>query len=199
MAKIGLRDPYYAIVTLGTDSSTGAETESLGTAKRLAKAVQLQTNINAPTTKLYADDGVAESVTEFIDGSGTITVDELSDDAAVDLFNATKLQTSNDIVNKGSDGCAYVRLGFVVRRIKNGVTAYRGIVMARAQFVIPSEQWETKGEQIVLNTTQMQFNLYRDIKDVWRKMSPWESSYATANAWMLAKIVQTDLSVNAGT
>ena len=196
MPKIGLRDPYYAIVTLGTDSSTGAETESIGAAKRLAKAVQLQTNINAPTTKFYADDGVSESVTEFIDGSGTLLVDDLDDDAEKDLYNATKLATSNDIVNKSEDGSAYARLGYVVRRIKNGVQSYRGIILARVQFQIASDQWDTKGEQIVFTGSQLPFNIYRDVKSVWRKKSEWKSSYSTASSWMLAQLVQADLSVN---
>ena len=197
MAKIGLRDPYYAVVTVTTGTG-GAEEESSGTAKRLAKAVQLQTTVNAPTTKLYADDGVAESINEFVDGSGTLTVDELEDDATVDLYNATKITTANDIVNRATDTSAYVRFGYVIRRIKGGVTAYRGIVLARVQFVVPSEQWDTKGEQITLNTTQLPFNFYRDIKDVWRRMSPWQTTYAAAQTWMLAKIVQADLTV-AGT
>ena len=66
------------------------------------------------------------------------------------------------------------------------------------QFVIPSEQWDTKGEQIVLNTTQLPFNFYRDIREVWRRMSPWQTTYAAAQTWMLAKIVQADLTA-AGT
>ena len=198
MAKIGLRDPYYAVVTIGEDSSSpGTETESIGTAKRLAKAVQLQANVNAPTVKLYADDGVAESVAEFIEGTGTITVDELEDDAAADLYSATALSTSNDIVNKATDVCAYVRLGFVIRRIKNGTESYRGIVLARAQFNIPSDTWDTKGENITLGTSQLPFSFYRDIKGVWRKMSEWKTSYSTANTWMKAQLVQADLSTNA--
>jgi len=194
MAKIGLRDPYYAIVTLGTDSS-GEETESIGTAKRLAKAVQLQTNINAPVVKLYADDGVAESVTEFVDGSGTLTVDDLDDTALLDLYDMQQVSSSDaDLLGKAetADG-NYVRLGYVIRRIKGGTVYYRGIILARVQFVIPSEQWDTKGETIVLNTTQMSFNLYRDIKHVWRKLSQWKTSYADVYNWIRNGVAQSDL------
>lgn len=197
MAKIGLRNPYYTTVTLGVDTTTGEETETIGaTPKRLAKAVQMQYSVNAPTVKLYADDGVAESVTDFIDGSGTATIDELEDTAAPDLYDLTVLSTSDDILDKDSDDTKYVRLGFIVKRIKGGNIAYRGIVLARVQFMIPTEQFDTKGEQIVLNTTQLPFNFYRNVDGVWRKRSPWNADFDTVNTWMLNVLKQADLTVN---
>ena len=197
MAKIGLRNPYYTTVTLGVDTTTGEEIETISaTPKRLAKAVQLQYSVNAPTVKLYADDGVAESVTDFIDGSGTATIDELEDTAAPDLYDLTVLSTSDDILDKDSDDTKYVRLGFIVKRIKGGVIAYRGIVLARVQFNIPTEQFDTKGEQIVLNTTQLPFNFYRNVDGVWRKRSPWNADFDTVSTWLQNVLKQTDLTVN---
>ena len=146
MAKIGLRNPYYTTVTLGTDSD-GNETETIGeTVKRLGKAVQLQYNINAPTVKLFGDDGLAESVPGFIDGNGTLTVDEPEDTLAADLYDQTVLTTSEDILDVDTMVTKYVRFGAIVSRIKAGTIAYRGIVLARVQFTISQDQFDTKGE-----------------------------------------------------
>ena len=71
---------------------------------------------------------------------------------------------------------------------------YRGLVLARTQFTIPSDQWQTKGEQITLGTTQLPFDFYRDVNGVWRVRSKWEATYAAAKAWMLAALAQADLS-----
>ncbi len=196
MAKIGLRDPYYTTVTLGTDSD-GDEIETIGsTVKRLGKAVQMQYNVNAPTVKLFGDDGLAESVPGFINGSGTMTVDEPEDTLAADLYDQTVLSTSEDILDVDAQTTKYVRFGVIVSRIKAGTIAYRGIILARVQFTIPSEQFDTQGEQIVLNTTQLPFSFYKNVDRVWRRRSKWKSTYDAAFTWLSNTLKQSDLTVD---
>lgn len=195
MAKIGLRDPWYSVVTLGVNSSTQEEEETLGTAKCLAKAVKITATPNAPSVDLYADDGVDESVSRFIKGSGTLIVNDLDDAAMLDLFEISQPTSSDELYETEENTTRYIRLGVVVVKIKGGVTYYRGMVLARVKFNIPTDEWDTQGEQIVLATTELPFEFYRNVDRVWRKRSSWTQDYATAKAWMKAALAQTDLTV----
>ena len=46
MAKIGMLYPKYSVITIGTDSSSGAETETYGDLKVMGKAVRASVTIN---------------------------------------------------------------------------------------------------------------------------------------------------------
>ena len=53
-----------------------------------------------------------------------------------------------------------------------------------------------QGEQIVLNTTQLPFNFYRNVDGVWRKRSPWNADFDTVSTWLTNVLKQADLTVN---
>ena len=88
MARIGLKYPRYAKVTVTTDQSTGAETETYGTVKTAGRAVSADISINRNDNKFYADDNVAETDPEFIDGTITLGLDELTNEVTADLTGA---------------------------------------------------------------------------------------------------------------
>ena len=77
MAKIGMLYPKYSVITIGTDSSSGAETETYGDLKVMGKAVRASVTINTAEAKLYADDGLAEMVKEFVEGSISAETDDM--------------------------------------------------------------------------------------------------------------------------
>lgn len=185
MAKIGLREPKYSVVTVS--ESDGVETESYGTAKVFAKAVSMTTSINVNKNKFYADDGVAESDPEFISGSMTMVTDDLEDSVHADISGATLESTSNTITDKDTDSAPYVRFSAIVRRVKGGASQYKAVLFTRLQFDVPADDYETKGESIVYKSTTLTAEIMKNPAGEWRKASPW-GTLAEARTWRDANV-----------
>lgn len=181
MAKIGLLDPMYAKITIGTNDS-GAETETYGAATVFAKAVTATTSINTAKTKFYADDGVAEMVNEFLSGQITFTSDDLEDSVKADIIGATVAPEGGEVTYKDTDQGSYVRFGFLVRRQKNKAVGFKAVVFTKVLFDIPADDYETKGESIVFKGTQLTGEIMRNVDHVWKLESGWKDDEATALA-----------------
>lgn len=181
MAKIGLLDPMYAKITIGTNDS-GAETETYGAATVFAKAVTATTSINTAKTKFYADDGVAEMVNEFLSGQITFTSDDLEDSVKADIIGATVAPAGGEVTYKDTDQGSYVRFGFLVRRQKNKAVGFKAVVFTKVLFDIPADDYETKGESIVFKGTQLTGEIMRNVDHVWKLESGWKDDEATALA-----------------
>lgn len=188
MAKIGLREPKYSVITVS--ESGGTETESYGTVKTFAKAVSLSTSINVNKTKFYADDGVAESDPEFVSGSMTLVTDDIEDSVIADINGVTVDVSTSDVTYKDTDAAKYVRLGAIVRRVKSGQTQYKGIVFCRVKFDIPADDYETKGENIVYKATTLTAEIFKNPSGDWKKASPWGTLEA-ARTWITANVAPT--------
>ena len=69
---IGLKDLYYAIITMQDG------VENYGEPKKLAEALNADLSVNVAEAKLYADDALSESAKEFVDGSLKLGIKELT-------------------------------------------------------------------------------------------------------------------------
>ena len=195
MPYIGLLKPKYCPVTKSTDSN-GNETETYGEVKVLAKAVTASTTINTSKTKFYADDSVAESVNEFINGNITLQVDDLSNEVLADICGASISTDTGDITMRDTDTAAMIRLGFLVRRYKNDKSEYRGIVFSRIVFDIPADDYETKGESIVSKSTTITGEIMRNHEHIWKDMSAWKTNEQDALDWVNTKLKPTPISAS---
>ena len=182
MARIGMRYPRYAVVTVTTDGS-GNETETYGTVKTMGKAISASSSITFTSNDLYADDGKAESVREFSSGTVTINTDDIENENLAELTGAT-LTSSGDIDAGADDTPPYVRLGYVRKRMKNGVSQYGGIIYKRVKFTPPNEEDNTKGESITFGTPTMTGDLSRAADGKWRITSAWKDTEAAALTWL---------------
>ena len=183
MAKIGLMKPKYAKVTV-TEDETGAEQEAYGPGKVFAKAISASTSINTSDTKLYADDGIAETSKEFISGQITFASDDIDDDVEADISGAAVDEETGGIVNKDTDTPQYVRFGFIIRRMKRNQVQYRAVIFPRVQFAVPGDDYETKGESIVFKNTTVTGEVMRNYVGEWRVRSKWTNSAAEAETWL---------------
>ncbi len=107
MAKISLCKPKYIKVEV-TTAADGTETEKLGTVKIPGKGINLNVTVNTSDTTLYADDGVAEYDTGFVDGDISLELDDLTDEAEADFTGCT-LGSDGDVLNKAGDVANYIR------------------------------------------------------------------------------------------
>ena len=88
MAKVGMRRARYCKITV-TEDDTGKDVETYGEVKTFSKAIRANTSVNAAQADLYADDGLAETASEFIDGSLTFEGDDIEDSVEADVTGAT--------------------------------------------------------------------------------------------------------------
>lgn len=185
MAKVSFRNPKYVVVTVST--SDGTETEILGTVKTLGKGINMNTTINTSDAELYADDGLAEYDTEFVDGSMTLETDDMEDDVEKDLLGSA-VGTDGDVLSKSTDTASYVRIGGVIGRSKGGTRQYRAVIYLKVKFGIPADNFATKGQTVTYGTTSLVGKLSKNCRDEWRYKSKWVDTPAEAVTLLDTKI-----------
>ncbi|MGX8701518.1 major tail protein [Caproiciproducens sp.] len=140
MATLGLRDLYMATVTEAAD---GAET--FGTPKKLAQAISAKLTTTLADGTLYADDGVAEQVSEFANAKLVLEVADLADADTATLLGAKVDETSKIVFSNKDDAPPYVAIGF---RAKKTGGKFRYVWLYKGKFSMPSEEFATKAEKI---------------------------------------------------
>lgn len=166
MPKIGVSKPYVAQYAW----NDSAVTYSNG--QLIAKAAEFSTTINsANDNNFYADNAVSESDTEFSNGSGQMTVDDLLVDPAKFIYGLEQTQytpsgggSSQVQINQYNNAMTspYCGLGVIIKIKNNDVTKWRGVILNKVQFTVPSESVQTQGRTINWQTTPIPFTILRD-------------------------------------
>lgn len=187
MANIGLSQPYYAKYAY----SQGAASYS-GLAK-LGKATTVDLTLdNKDPEKLYADNGVAESLWLFTGGNVTLGIDELALSVAADVLGLTA-PASDSITFKTDAVAPYVGLGFIVKKVVSGTLKWRVVVLYKCQFKPIDFSVNTQGETVEFQTPELEATVLAPETGNW---SMW-ADYATEAAALTA--LQTALGQSAGT
>lgn len=148
MAKIGLRNFLYGILTEETDGSA-----SYGTAKKPAKAISCKVDISNNDAKLYADDGLAEADTTFQSGNVTLGIDDEDDVTIADLLGHQIVD--GELIRNADDTAPYVGLGRVITKMVGGVYKYKVEFLKKVKFAEPSQDNSTKGENVQFGTSEL--------------------------------------------
>ena len=134
MATIGLDKLYYAKIT---EDENGNETYA--TPVQLAKAMNADLSVELAEATLYADDGAAEIVKEFKNGTLSLGVDDVGASVASDLTGAT-IDANGVVVSTSEDGGDPVAVGF---RAKKSNGKYKYYWLYRVKFGIPATNLAT--------------------------------------------------------
>lgn len=145
MALIGVRYPRYCPYTI-QQQEDGSELEILKPGKVMGKATRVNVTINAEPVIQYADDGPAETVTEFNNGTLQNDLNDLTNDVEADLLGKT--YSDGEIISGGDDNPPYCRVGWVESRLLNNNRRYIGQVYLRAKYSPPGKDLQTKGQTI---------------------------------------------------
>jgi phi13 family phage major tail protein len=185
MAKIGLKYPVYSPAT----ESAGAIT--YGTGAVLAKAISANISIENNDVKLYADDAVAESDNSFASGTVTIGIDDLYDTAKVALLDYIEGDTIDDTtgakeLSVGTASPAYVGFGFYGKAIRDKVPYWRAIWLKKVQFAEPSDELQTKGENVEFRTPTLEGTIMMAADGKWKEEATF-STEAGAKTWLDGK------------
>lgn len=150
MAKIGLKNFRYSVLTEATDG-----TPSYAGATKPAKAVSCSVSVENNDAKLYADDGVAESDTSFAGGTVTMGIDE-ADLETMAVLLGHDISEDGEMTRSADDVAPYVGLGRVITKLVNGVRKYKVEFIYKVKFAEPSQEDTTKGESVEFGTTDIE-------------------------------------------
>lgn len=187
MATIGLDRLYYAPIT--ESATTGDET--YGTPVMLAKAISAELSVELAEATLYADDGAAEVVKEFKNGTLTLGVDGIGRAVAAALTGSS-VDVNGVLISSSEDGGAPVAVGF---RAKKANGHYRYFWLYRVKFGVPSTNLATKGDSITFSTPSIEGTVLRRNKLDGNNNHPWKAeadeddtdvTSATISAWYTA-------------
>ena len=180
MATIGLDKLYYAKIT---EDENGNETYA--TPVQLAKAMNADLSVELAEATLYADDGAAEIVKEFKNGTLSLGVDDVGASVASDLTGAT-IDANGVVVSTSEDGGDPVAVGF---RAKKSNGKYKYYWLYRVKFGIPATNLATKGDIITFSTPTIEGTILRRNKVDGNGKHPWKAEVTEGDSAVTADTI----------
>jgi len=180
MATIGLDKLYYAKIT---EDENGNETYA--TPVQLAKAMTADLSVELAEATLYADDGAAEIVKEFKNGTLSLGVDDVGASVASDLTGAT-IDANGVVVSTSEDGGDPVAVGF---RAKKSNGKYKYYWLYRVKFGIPATNLATKGDSITFSTPTIEGTILRRNKVDGNGKHPWKAEVTEGDSAVTADTI----------
>ena len=182
MATIGLDKLYYATIT---DDENGEEI--YGTPTQLAKAISAELSVELAEATLYADDGAAEIVKEFKNGTISLGVDDIGSTTAAALTGVT-VDKNNVVVSNSEDGGDPVAVGF---RAKKSNGKYKYYWLYRVKFGTPATNLATKGDSITFSTPTIEGTVLRRNKPDTSGKHPWKAEVTEGDKDVPASIISS--------
>lgn len=152
MAKIGLNNFRYSKLL----SETAEGEPSYNGPKKPARAISCSVSITNNQAKLFADDGLAESDTSFQSGTVTAGIDDEDQETMADLLGHEIDETTGAMIRSAYDTAPYVSWGRVVVKMVNGKYKYKVEFLYKVKFGEPSQEDNTKGENLEFNTSTIE-------------------------------------------
>ena len=180
MATIGLDMLYFAKIT---EDENGEET--YGTPEKLAKAISADLSVELVEAILYADDGIAEIVKEFGNGTLSLGIDDIGSAVASTLTGAT-IDSNGVVISASEDGGAPVAIGF---RAKKSNGKYKYFWLYKVKFGIPATNLATKGESITFSTPTIEGTIMRRNKVDGRNKHPWKAEVTDGDTKVSAETI----------
>lgn len=184
MAKVGLSKPYFAKYA----ASNGTVTYSGGGA--MGKAVNASIEPEDSDSEIfYADNGPAESASVFGGGTLTLEIDRLLATVVGDIFGITVESSATPVGStvdfSGNLSIPYVGVGMIAKSIVDNTPVWMGIILPKVQFIVPSFDLTTQGEEIEFSGNELTATIMRDdtTNAIWQKLG-WFSSEADAETWI---------------
>lgn len=167
MATIGLSKPYYAAYSAAENVVTYANGAVMG------KATEANIEINtSDNNNLYGDNAIAETDRQFTSGTLTLSTTDLSQEVSkailglkeetLDSITGVTDEDVSELIYDDTQAIPYLGVGFIVKKVVNGVTMWRGIVLTKVMFSIPSDAATTQGETITWQVPSLTATIMRD-------------------------------------
>ena len=172
MASIGLKNARYNLIDYTTSKYKTLKNSIIPTLGRLIDAKITE---DRNSTKLYADDKLAENDKSFKGGTLNLTVDEVTDEVYADIKGCTI--TEKEVTDNSEDIAPEIGYGHIVTKVYKGVKTYKVEFLPRIQITKVTADRKTKGESIEYNTVSIEADLKELEEEIngmkvgtWRKM-----------------------------
>lgn len=166
MAIIGLSKPYIATYVNNNGTVTYSARIVLGKYTNLDLSLD-----SADENILYADNGPAESDSQFSGGTVTVTTDDLLaaafktalglTESAIATTVATTTPTPKWLVFDDSQNAPYFALGGIIKKKVNGAYKWVCFVLEKIKFRNPDLSVATQGETIEWQTPELEATILR--------------------------------------
>lgn len=133
----------------------------------IGKLVSANLTVNLASGELYADDSLAEQLSEFASGSVAMETDNMADSVASTIYGATA--ENGEVTYNKEDTPPEGVLGYYKALMVGGVKKYRAVVYPRAKAAIGNDNAQTRGSSITFQTAQTTFTILDDSNGDWRK------------------------------
>lgn len=196
MAKIGLKYPVAAEITAEPVGS--APTYDTGFV--IGKAVSANKNITSNDNPLYGDDAIAENDTSFQQGTLELNVTDFGTDSTTSLSiqaqmlghtvvtTGTGSDAVTSMVKKAGDNAPNLGVGYYKTKLLNNVKMYEATWLYKVKFQLPSEQANTKGQNIEWQTSSITGRIMAlsNDEDTYEETAIFDTE-AKAIAWLNSK------------
>lgn len=168
MAEFGAKYPCFC----GDDATSGVV---------LGKLVSANLTVNLASGELYADDGLAEQLSEFANGSIAMETDDLTDDNAAAVYGCKV--TEGLVAYNKDDTAPRGALAYYKILMRSGKKYFKGCYYPRVRAAIGNDNAQTRGSQITFNTTSTTFTVFADDNGDWRKCQTFDTA-EECQAWI---------------
>lgn len=179
MAQFGVK--YIKFNPIEDQPENALPTYKAGGAVRLGKAVKADLTVNNATGELYADDELAESLTEFASGSLTAETDDMTDNVASVVYGCEVVDKT--VHYKRGDTPPEGGLGYIKGLYRRGVTSFRGVFYPRVKAALGNDSAQTRGNSITFSTVSTTFTIFSCNSGDWRLTEEF-ATLAEARAWV---------------
>lgn len=158
--------------------------EGVSTGVVLGKLVSANLTVNLASGELYADDGLAEQLSEFSSGSIAMETDDMTDENASEVYGC-KVENGEVTYNKGDTaplGC----LSYYKALMRKGVKFFKAYFYPKVRAALGNDNAQTRGNSITFATTSTAFTVFADDAGDWRKTKTFTDA-ASASAWCESK------------
>lgn len=163
MARIGLSKPYIATYV----NTNGAVTYSARTV--LGKFTNIDMSLDsADENILYADNGPAESDSQFSGGTVTVTTDDLRAEAFKTALGLVEESISGVtsgspkwMVFNDSQSAPYFALAGIIKKKVDGAYKWQAFILEKIHFRNPDLSVATQGETIEWQTPELEATILR--------------------------------------
>lgn len=183
MASFGAKFPYFNPVAEEPEGQLPIYKNQEPV--RIGRLVKADLTVNLASGKLFADDGLAESVEEFSSGSIAMETDDMEDHVASVVYGAEAKDgevryTTADTPPAG--GLAYFKK--LMRRKK---VIYKGYFYPLVMASLGNDTAQTKGDSITFGTNNTTFTVFACEDASWRRTKEFTAE-AEALAWIKEKL-----------
>ena len=144
----------------------------------LGKLVSANLAVTLATGEIYADDAVAESLSEFAEGTLAMETDDMTDTVASTVYGATV--TGGEVVYNKDDTPPEGMLAYYKVLLRRGVRLFKAFFYPRVKASLGNDDATTRGKSITFHTAKTSFAVMTDDDGIWRKTKEFETEAEAA-------------------